>query len=185
MAITVTMIEEKEFKTKVRGYDPVEVDEFLDEICDEMIEMQGTIQTLRDQLKQKAAEYTASSFAPLPVAPLASAASVPLSSLAPLPLHKGEEDEERLPADLIAAKKLLEKTQRACDEVLSDARKRADGILKEAEDLVPDAELEDLEAQREQVRQEIEKLKSEAEIFRRRFQSMLKDQNDILETDLF
>ena len=184
MAITVTMIEEKEFKTKVRGYDPVEVDEFLDEICDEMIEMQGTIQTLRDQLKQKAAEYTASSFAPLPVAPLASA-SVPLSSLAPLPLHKGEEDEERLPADLIAAKKLLEKTQRACDEVLADARKRADLILKEAEDLVPDAELEDLEAQREQVRQEIEKLKSEAEIFRRRFQSMLKDQNDILETDLF
>ena len=73
MAITVTMIEEKEFKTKVRGYDPVEVDEFLDEICDEMIEMQGTIQTLRDQLKQKAAEYTASSFAPLPVAPLAPA----------------------------------------------------------------------------------------------------------------
>ena len=184
MAITVTMIEEKEFKTKVRGYDPVEVDEFLDEICDEMIEMQGTIQTLRDQLKQKAAEYTASSFAPLPVAPLASA-SVPLSSLAPLPLHKGEEDGERLPADLIAAKKLLEKTQRACDEVLSDARKRADSILKEAEDLVPDAELEDLEAQREQVRQEIEKLKGEAEMFRRRFQSMLKDQNEILETDLF
>ena len=183
MAITVTMIEEKEFKTKVRGYDPVEVDEFLDEICDEMIEMQGTIQTLRDQLKQKAAEYTASSFAPLPVAPLASA-SVPLSSLAPLPLHK-EDDEDRLPADLIAAKKMLEKTQRACDEVLSDARKRADSSLKEAEDLVPDAELEDLEAQREQVRQEIEKLKGEAEMFRRRFQSMLKDQNEILETDLF
>ena len=86
---------------------------------------------------------------------------------------------------MIAAKKLLEKTQRACDEVLSDARKRSDSILKEAEDLVPDAELEDLEAQREQVRQEIEKLKGEAEMFRRRFQSMLKDQNDILETDLF
>ena len=183
MAITVTMIEEKEFKTKVRGYDPVEVDEFLDEICDEMIEMQGTIQTLRDQLKQKAAEYTASSFAPLPVAPLAPAPA-PLSSLAPLPLHK-EDDEERFPSDLTAAKKLLEKTQRACDEVLSDARKRADSILKEAEDLVPDAELEDLEAQREQVRQEIEKLKGEAEMFRRRFQSMLKDQNEILETDLF
>ena len=183
MAITVTMIEEKEFKTKVRGYDPVEVDEFLDEICDEMIEMQGTIQTLREQLKQKAAEYTASSFAPLPVSPLA--APAPLSSLSPLPLRKDEEDEERLPADLTAAKKLLEKTQRTCDEVLADARKRADGILKEAEDLVPDPELEDLEAQRELVRQEIEKLKGEAEMFRRRFQSMLKDQNEILETDLF
>ena len=32
MAITVTMIEEKEFKTKVRGYDQLEVDEFLDAI---------------------------------------------------------------------------------------------------------------------------------------------------------
>ena len=30
MPITVAMIEEKEFKTKMRGYDPVEVDEFLD-----------------------------------------------------------------------------------------------------------------------------------------------------------
>ena len=39
MPITVAMIEEKEFKIKMRGYDPSEVDEFLDEICDEMIVM--------------------------------------------------------------------------------------------------------------------------------------------------
>ena len=71
----------------------------------------------------------------------------------------------------------------AAEEV--EEKTEFDVILKEAEDLVPDAELEDLEAQREQVRQEIEKLKGEAEMFRRRFQSMLKDQNDILETDLF
>lgn len=185
MAITVTMIEEKEFKTKVRGYDPVEVDEFLDEICDEMIELQGTIQTLRDQLKQKSAEYSsASSFAPLPVSPIVPAPS-PLSSLSPLPLHKDEEEEDRLPSDLTAAKKLLEKTQRACDEVLADAKKRASGILSEAESLMPDPELEELESQREQIREEIQRLKGEAEVFRRRFQSMLKDQNDILETDLF
>ena len=30
MPITVAMIEEKEFKTKIKGYDPVEVDEFLE-----------------------------------------------------------------------------------------------------------------------------------------------------------
>ena len=40
MAITVAMIEEKEFKIKMRGYDPSEVDEFLDEICDEMVALQ-------------------------------------------------------------------------------------------------------------------------------------------------
>ena len=36
MQITIEMIETKEFKTKPRGYDPQEVDEFLDAICDEM-----------------------------------------------------------------------------------------------------------------------------------------------------
>ena len=43
MPITVAMIEEKDFKIKMRGYDPVEVDEFLDEICDEMVAMQDEI----------------------------------------------------------------------------------------------------------------------------------------------
>ena len=43
MAITVEMIEKKEFKYKMRGFDPDEVNEFLDEICDEMIAMQDQI----------------------------------------------------------------------------------------------------------------------------------------------
>ena len=181
MAITVTMIEEKEFKTKVRGYDPVEVDEFLDDICDEMIEMQGTIQTLREQLKQKTAELAAaSSFAPLPVAPIAPPAAA-LSSLAPLPLQKEEED---LPADIIAAQKLLEKTQKACDEVLEKARERAEAIIQEAEDSVPDPELEDLEAQKEALREEIKSLEEDAQKFKTRFQTMLKDQIDILDSEL-
>ena len=55
MAITITMIEEKEFKRAVRGYDPLEVDEFLDAICDEMESQNQTIQQLRDQLKQQQA----------------------------------------------------------------------------------------------------------------------------------
>ena len=52
MPITVAMIEEKEFKTKMRGYDPVEVDEFLDEICDEMVAMQEEISTLQSRLNR-------------------------------------------------------------------------------------------------------------------------------------
>ena len=38
MAITVQMIENKEFTTAPMGYKRKEVDMFLDEICDEMIE---------------------------------------------------------------------------------------------------------------------------------------------------
>ena len=52
MAITVAMIEEKEFKIKMRGYDPSEVDEFLDEVCDEMVALQEEIATLNQRLSQ-------------------------------------------------------------------------------------------------------------------------------------
>lgn len=179
MAITVTMIEEKEFKTKVRGYDPVEVDEFLDAICDEMVDMQNTIQTLRDQLKQRTADQPAASFAPLPVAPVA-----PPSPLAPIAQVAGlKEEEESVPVDIETAQKLLADTQRACDQALADAKKRAEAIVQEAEDQLPDPELMDLEEQREKVREDIEQLKKEAQAFRERFKSMLNDQKDILDTE--
>lgn len=171
MAITVTMIEEKEFKTKVRGYDPLEVDEFLDAICDEMESMGQTIQQLRDQLKQVQQS-------PAPFMP----ATVPL--VAPLSPVGTRESEFPNPSDLEAAKLLLEKTQKACDETLAEARKRAEAIVKEAEDNVPDPELEDLDAQKVKLQEEIEILKEEAQKFRRRFQSMLKDQSEILESEL-
>lgn len=171
MAITVTMIEEKEFKTKVRGYDPLEVDEFLDAICDEMESMGQTIQQLRDQVKLAQQAQPA----PAPFMPAAAPPVTPLSPVGPR--------EAALPSDLEAAKQLLEKTQKACDETLSEAKKRAEEIVKEAEDSV-DPEVEDLEAQKETLRLEIEALKEEAQKFKRRFQSMLKDQNEILESEL-
>ena len=169
MAITVTMIEEKEFKTKVRGYDPLEVDEFLDAICDEMESMNQTIQQLRDQLKQ-------AQQSPMPFMPASAPPVTPLSHVGP--------KEAAIPSDLEAAKKLLEETQKACDETLADAKKRAESIVKEAEENVPDPEVEDLEARKEKLRLEIEALKEEAQKFRRRFQSMLKDQSEILESEL-
>ena len=51
MAITVQMIVDKEFKVKVKGYDQVEVDDFLDAICDEMIAMQDEINSLQSKLR--------------------------------------------------------------------------------------------------------------------------------------
>ena len=183
MAITVTMIEEKEFKTKVRGYDPVEVDEFLDAICDEMVEQQNTIQTLREQLKQRI-EQPSAPFAPLPVAPIA-------PTLAPISQQSPADEEPAVPVDIETAQALLARTQKSCDEVLQEARKRAEQIVQDAEEeakeLVPDPELEDLQAQRDAMRKELESLKSQAASFRKRFQSMLKDQSEIIdaETELF
>ena len=53
MAITVAMIEEKEFKIKMRGYDPSEVDEFLDEICDEIEQRSGNPDLYNDKMLRR------------------------------------------------------------------------------------------------------------------------------------
>jgi cell division initiation protein len=175
MAITVTMIEEKEFKIKVRGYDPVEVDEFLDAICDEMEDMNLTIQQLKDQLKQQQAS---SLYMPVTAPPVA-ASAVPILPLVSTPASKPE-----MPSDLKSAKLLLERTQKACDEVLAEANKRAGEIVKKAVESLPDPELEDLEGKKSQLEKEIAELSVEAQKFRQRMQSMLKDQIDILDSEL-
>ena len=47
--ITVELISSKEFNTENRGYNRKEVDEFLDEVCDEMERMEAEIQNLRQK----------------------------------------------------------------------------------------------------------------------------------------
>lgn len=171
MAITVTMIEEKEFKTKVRGYDPLEVDEFLDAICDEMESMNQTIAQLRDQLKQQQqspAPYMPAVAAPAPLAPVAALAA----------------SEPSQPSDLKSAKLLLEKTQQACDEVIAKAKERAEEIINTAEESLPDPELDNLEERKEALKKEIAELETDAQKFKQRFQTMLKDQIDILDSEL-
>lgn len=174
MPITVTMIEEKEFKTSVRGYDKKDVDEFLDEICDEMISQQDTIAALREKVKQL---ESAASFAP--------PAPAPALPLAPTVAPRANV----LPVDIESAQKLLAETQRACDETMADAKKRADSIIEDAhklaEEIAPDPGLTDLEAKRDAVREEIETLKKEMDAFRARMKSLLTNQSDLLETETF
>lgn len=50
MAVTIEMIETKEFKVIARGYDPKEVDGFLDDIMDEMARLMDEKQSLQQQL---------------------------------------------------------------------------------------------------------------------------------------
>ena len=88
------------------------------------------------------------------------------------------------PSDLKTAKLLLEKTQKACDEAMAEANRRAEDIVREAEESVPDPELEGLEARKEQLKKEIEQLEADAQKFKQRFQSMLKDQIDILDSEM-
>ena len=132
MPITVPMIEEKEFKTKVRGYDPVEVDEFLDEICDEMIVMQEEIARLQAQLAQTKRDLAYVQPAPQRPAP------------APAPAPVVQDVSE-------SAQKLMANAQRLYDETIAQAKEEAAAIVAKAKDSVSTELLDKKDALQKQV----------------------------------
>jgi len=110
MAVTIQMIETKEFKTKTNGYDPEEVDVFLDEVADEFEEMQREIQSLRASVARPQ--------------PTLQAPSVNLEST------------ETLQKMLINAQRVSDETmadaRKQADQLLVDAKVRAERIVEEA-----------------------------------------------------
>ena len=182
MAITVAMIEEKEFKIKMRGYDPSEVDEFLDEICDEMVAMQEEISTLNQRLSQSA---SASAYAPAAVpapapAPIPVPAPVPVP--APAPVVKKEEPAPQRQDASESAQKLLARAQKLYDETLADAKQEAQDILDEAKKQAAE-QIGSLEDQRNALEKEVESLKAAARDYRERFQRLIDDQAHILKSE--
>ncbi len=179
MPITVAMIEEKEFKTKMRGYDPVEVDEFLDEICDEMVAMQEEIATLQSRLSQ--APRAAAPYAPVPApAPVPKPAPAPVPApVQAAPVQKSEESSE-------AAQRLLARAQRVYDETVAEAKAEAEKILGNANARASSG-LEDLEEEKAALEKEVEMLKAAARDYKARFTRLVEDQQHILhaETALF
>lgn len=171
MPITVAMIEEKEFKTKMRGYDPVEVDEFLDEICDEMVAMQEEIATLQSRLSQ--APRAAAPYTPVPVPAPAPVAPAPVAT------PKQEDSSE-------AAQRLLARAQKVYDETVAEAKAEAEKILKGANARVSSG-LEDMEEEKAALEKEIAMLKAAAKDYKIRFNRLVEDQKHILnaETALF
>ena len=186
MAITVAMIEEKEFKIKMRGYDPSEVDEFLDDICDEMVALQEEIATLNQRLSQSAqanAYAPAAVPAPAPVVP--APAPVPAPVPAPAPVKK-EEPAPQKPDASEAAQKLLARAQKVYDETVAEAREEADEIRSNAEAEAASS-VEALEQKREALQPEVETLKAAAQDYRDRFLRLIEDQQHVLksESELF
>ena len=161
MAINIQMIEEKEFQTVARGYDPEEVDEFLDEIVDEMEAMLDEIDDLR------AAQEDAEAAPP--------AAELPV----PAPAPRIEIQEESI-------RNMLLNAQRVSDDTIADAKKRAQEILlkanQQAEAIVSDARTE-----QQQLVEEMDTLRAAARDYRERFKRLIEDQEHLIkaETHLF
>ncbi|MBR5110135.1 MAG: DivIVA domain-containing protein [Clostridia bacterium] len=183
MAITVAMIEEKEFKTKMRGYDPNEVDEFLDEICDEMVALQEEIATLNQRLSQ--ASQQSSAYAPSAVPAPAPVVPVPAPVPAPAPVKK-EEPAPQKDEVSASAQKLLARAQKVYDDTLADAQQEAEQILADAKAKAAE-QIGSLEDQRDALAKEVDELKASAKDYRERFLRLIEDQQHVLkaETALF
>ncbi len=183
MAITVTMIEEKEFSRKARGYDEHEVDEFLDEICDEMVNMQREIAALQ-QRNQQLQNQQKPSFTPSVIpAPVSPAIPVPAAAPAfavPVPEKKKNDDESE--KNIEAALEVLRSARRVYDETVEEAKKKAEQILQDARE-ISDGKLERLESDKKAALEEIEMLKASVKDYRRRFLRLMEDQQHLMNTE--
>ncbi len=156
--ITVDVISSKEFAIETRGYNRKEVDEFLDEVCDEMERMEAEIKDLRQ--KTTVVHET----------PAAPAVAVGVSA----------EDESSF-------REILEMAQQVKNETLKKAREDAEAIRAKAEAEATER-LDGINEERDAISRELEELKAAATKYRESFEALLQAQQEALDKaapDLF
>ena len=185
MAVTVQMIETKKFKRKINGFDPEEVDAFLDEICDEMIAMQDEINALQQKLRAQSAPVPAA-FGSVPAPAYKPAPAEPEKPAAPVQMPAPAPVVQTAPDNSEAAKKLLANAQQVYDQMVSDARREAEELISSARTRAESA-IEDLEQDKVRIQGEIDTLKATARDYRSRFLRLVEDQTHVInaESELF
>ena len=156
--ITVDAISSKEFSYESKGYNRKEVDEFLDEICDEMERMEA-------ELKELQQKTTAVREKPAEPAPVKEAVS-----------SKNEE----------SFREILEMAQQVKDETIRKAKEDAEAIRARAEAEASDR-LDGLSEERDSLTRQVNELKAAAADYRKKFEQLLQAQQEALEkaSDLF
>ncbi len=188
MAITVQMIESKEFTTAPMGYKRKEVDMFLDEICDEMDRMNEEIASL--QLKLSQASQPSGAQQPFRPQRAAARAAVP----APLDLDEPPADQSAAPAESAPeAKKeplrtdpgaeaagMLRTAQRVYDETIRDAKEEAKRIVDGAQ-AKADEQLKLQQKEREEMEEALTALRESALEYKKKLQALLNGQQKLLD----
>jgi len=170
MGITVKDIEQKEFAYKGAGYDPYDVDSYLDQICDEMIALQDHIDKLEDELGKARAAAEVSEVAVMPAPQVVSKAQEME------PVRKASETLERI----------LINAQHICDEAEENAKKRAVEVEDEAKvranEIIGNAREE-----KDMIEKEMKTLKAAAGDYKKRFLGLINEYRNLIEgeEDLF
>lgn len=168
--ITLQDIENKEFAISQNGYNQQEVDQFLDEICDELVMMTDEIKRLQQELDGAHAALNNQRSAPAP-------APTPFAPPAPRAATQSETE---------AFKEILEMAQKVKEDTINAARGRADAIVADAQ-REAEERLGDLNNQHDRLTQQVAELKHVAQEYRNKFESLLAAQQDALDkaSDLF
>lgn len=165
MAITPADIQAQTFSEAKRGYDPAEVDEFLERISSEVDAMLNKIVDLKTRLTNTEDELAntkdqlAAAQAAAESAASQTVAAEPVVEEAPAPVASNSgATESQISAALIAA-------QKAADGILDDAHANADQIRTEATNKAREV-IRKVMAQKQLELDEIDRLKSSREDFK-------------------
>ena len=150
--ITVNLIAQKQFTISSKGYNQEEVDNFLDDICEEMERMENEIMELRQKTTT--------------VHPAAPAAAPDASVVT-------EEQEKSF-------REVLEMALKVKDDTIRKAREDAEAIRAKAETEARER-LDGLNEEKDALTKEVEELKTAASDYRMKFETLLKDQKEALE----
>ncbi len=164
MAITVSDIEQKEFAYKGAGYDPYDVDQYLDQICDEMDAMQQHIAQLEEDLAKARREADAA------------------KAVQPVKTEAQPVGEAVVGKTSQTLETILLNAQKLADGAVEDAKRKAGDIVKEAQDEA-DGILADASGEKEALEKVIQSLKESAAEFRKNLLSMIEDQKELLESN--
>ena len=161
MALTIDDIYDKEFALKGGGYDRNDVDQFLDEICDEMTNMQEHIEKLEKALQQAQLE--------------AEAAKANAQKAAPVVVKS-----EPVARTSETLEGILRSAQRLADEAVENARNKAEGIVKEAQDKAGQI-VDEARAEKETLSGELEALRTGVADYKASFLKLINKYKTLLE----
>lgn len=157
MAITPADIQAQTFSEAKRGYDPAEVDVFLEKISSEVDAMLNKIVDLKNRLtasEQQLAEAQAQ---------LAQAQAVPVPAPAPVPDYTASE--RQISAALIAA-------QQTSDAIVAEAQENAERIRNEADAKAREVIRQALAEKQSEI-EEIDRLKASREDFKNEYLKLI------------
>ena len=181
MAITVRDIRSKQFTTQRSGYNKDEVDDFLDELADQLEELIKENLSLAKQLKERPVVESEPVIIEKPVEIVKR--EEPKHEVAPVAAADSAYDEPSYFKNLeTTLRETLINAQRIADETVAEARKKSKQMVASAEEQA-NAMLAYAKVDTEAARKEAEEIRKAAGDYRARFIQLVEDQMHILKAD--